>query len=91
MGISTIVFRPVDCVIPKLEVYGFDSNGKKDGVIESFSDLTPRMRFVFDLREQSVYHNIKYDGILNTGNMQNMYLAIISEMASIQWMALSII
>ena len=22
---------------------------------------------IFDLREQSVYHNIKYDGILNTG------------------------
>jgi len=91
VGISTIVFRPVDCVIPKLEVYGFDSNGKKDGVIESFSDLTPEDAVVFDLREQSVYHNIKYDGILNTGNMQNMYLAIISEMALIRWMALSIV
>ena len=49
VGISTIVFRPVDCVIPKLEVYGFDSNGKKDGVIESFSDLTPEDAVCFRL------------------------------------------
>ena len=45
--------------------------------IRSFSDLTPEDAVCFRLERADVYHNIKYDGILNTGNMQNMYLAII--------------
>ena len=49
VGISTIVFRPVDCVIPKLKVYGFGINGKTDGVIETFSDLTPEDAVCFRL------------------------------------------
>lgn len=41
LGIATIVFRPIDCVIPKLKVIQLDENGKSGCIVETFHNLTP--------------------------------------------------
>lgn len=47
--LSTIVFKPVDCVIPKMKVIELNEEGKKKRNLETFRNLTPEDSVCFRL------------------------------------------
>ncbi len=56
----TIVFKPIDCIIPKLKVMSIDeTTGKSANTIEIFTDLTPNDAVCFRLERAECIPRVK--------------------------------
>lgn len=69
----TIVFKPIDCIIPKLKVMSIDeTTGKSANTIEIFTDLTPNDAVCFRLERAECIPRVKLRWFRILENIANM-------------------